>query len=66
MSREDYEGMLPPSMRGGGMKLWGWVIPRGGKKKPVILSADTHDEISAICEEEIHSQGYFPLFKAEE
>lgn len=41
---------------------WGWVIPRGGKKKPVILDAANHDEISAICEAEIHENGYFPLY----
>ncbi|TAX57151.1 hypothetical protein ELI01_18920 [Rhizobium leguminosarum] len=44
--------------------IWGWVIPRGGKKKPVILDRDNHDEISAITEEEIHGLGYFPLYSA--
>lgn len=43
-------------------QLWGWVIPKGGKKKPVILSADNHDEISAITEAEIHGLGYFALY----
>lgn len=42
--------------------IWGWVIPRGGKKKPVILDRANYDEISAICEEEIHGLGYFPLY----
>ncbi len=43
-------------------QTWGWVIPRGGKKKPIILDAFNNDEISAICEAEIHGLGYFPLF----
>lgn len=43
---------------------WGWVIPRGGKKKPVILGAATFDEASAAAEADIHDLGYFPLYRS--
>ncbi|MGU3399269.1 hypothetical protein ACLBWS_05925 [Brucellaceae bacterium D45D] len=41
---------------------WGWVIPRSGDKKPVILEASKFDQASAAAEADIHDLGYFPLY----
>lgn len=41
---------------------WGWIIPRGGSKKPVILEASKFDQASAAAEADIHDLGYFPVY----
>ncbi|WP_247996626.1 hypothetical protein [Brucella tritici] len=41
---------------------WGWIIPRGGSKKPVILEASKFDQTSAAAEADIHDLGYFPVY----
>jgi hypothetical protein len=41
---------------------WGWVIPRGGDKKPIILEASKFDQASAAAEADIHDLGYFPIY----
>jgi len=47
-----------------GSEPWGWVIPRGGSKKPVIMPSSRFDENSAAAEADIHDHGYFPLYTA--
>lgn len=41
---------------------WGWVIPRGGDKKPIIIEASKFDQASAAAEADIHDLGYFPIY----
>lgn len=45
-----------------GKKPWGWCIPRGGDKKPIILEASKFLESAAKAEAAIHELGYFPLY----
>ena len=51
-----------PFLQGVKMEPWGWVIPRGGNKKPVILEASKFDQASAAAEADIHDLGYFPIY----
>lgn len=51
-----------PFLQGVKVDPWGWVIPRGGDKKPIILEASKFDQASAAAEADIHDLGYFPIY----
>ncbi len=51
-----------PFLQGVKAEPWGWVIPRGGSKKPIILEASKFDQASAAAEADIHDFGYFPIY----
>ena len=51
-----------PFLQGVKADPWGWVIPRGGSKKPIILEASKFDQASAAAEADIHDLGYFPIY----
>lgn len=51
-----------PFLQGVKADPWGWVIPRGGSKKPIILEASKFDQASAAAEADIHDFGYFPIY----
>lgn len=63
-AQADYERRILSALAkpAGEAEPWGWVIPKRGKRKPVIFEADKFDEVSAAAEAEIDDLGYFPVY----